>query len=220
LDKKGGNMRDSGKKITIDYEKRVNYLESKLKSILTTINFLNEGNLEGATNSLNSYNRSTEQILLNSLINKIEELNAPKVNPEDKSYAFLKIILNSIPFPVFIKDEKSRYLLINSQEEELFGIKESEILGKHDSDFVHNDHEMAIIQESDNLVLIENTSIELPNQNFSVKNGKSFVFKTHKMPFINPLTGKRNLLGFSVDITDTVNLDKLKKILIMNSPYL
>jgi PAS domain S-box-containing protein len=125
-----------------------------------------------------------------------------------------------MPFPVFIKDEKSRYILINTLEEELFGIKESDILGKHDSDFVHNDHEMEIIQKSDDDVLYNNRSVELPNQNFSLPNGRSFVFKTHKIPFLNPLTGKTNILGFSVDITDTVNLDKLKKILIMNSPYL
>ncbi len=213
-------MRDFDKKTSIESENRVVYLENKLKKILKTVELINDNNLEEATNSLNSYKKSSAHIVLSTLINKVEELNAPKANPEDKSYAFLKIILNSMPFPVFIKDEKSRYLLINSLEEELFGIKEAQILGKHDKDFVHDKHEMEIIQESDNEVLQGNKSIELPNQNFSLKNGKSFVFKTHKMPIINPLTGKRNLLGFSVDITDTVNLDKLKKILIMNSPYL
>lgn len=213
-------MKEIEKKIAEENENRIVYLESKLKNILRTIKYINEGDLEEATSSLNSYKKSTSNITLTNLLNKVEELNQPKVNPEDKSYVFLKVILNSMPFPVFIKDEKSRYLLINSLEEDLFGIKESEILGKHDSDFVHNNQEMEIIQKSDNEVLIDNKSIELPNQNFSLKSGKSFVFKTHKIPFVNPLTGKRNILGFSVDITDSVNLDKLKRILIMNSPYL
>jgi len=213
-------MKEIDKKMVEENENRIIYLENKLKNILKTIKHLNEGDIKEASDSLNSYKKSSSNITLTNLVNKVEELNRPKINPEDKSYVFLKVILNSMPFPVFIKDENSKYLLINALEEDLFGIKESEILGKHDSDFVHDSHEMEIIQKSDNEVLIENKNVELPNQNFSIKNGKSFVFKTHKIPFINPLTGKRNLLGFSVDITDSVHLDKLKKILIMNSPYL
>ena len=213
-------MRENNYKSILENENKVIYLENKLKNILDTVESLIEGKIEEAKSLLTNYKESTAHIILSGLINKCEEDNAPKIHPEDKSYSFLKIILDSMPFPVFIKDEKSRYLLINVQEEELFGIKESEIIGKHDSDFVHNDHEMEIIQKSDDEVLYENKSIELPNQNFSLPNGRSFVFKTHKIPFINPLTGKTNILGFSVDITDTVNLDKLKKILIMNSPYL
>jgi PAS domain S-box-containing protein len=213
-------MKGLDKKLAEENENKIIYLETKLKNILKTIKYINEGDLEEATSSLNSYKKSSSNITLTTLVHKVEELNQPKPNPEDKSYVFLKVILNSMPFPVFIKDENSKYLLINSLEEDLFGIKESEILGKHDSDFVHNKQEMEIIQKSDNEVLLDNKSIELPNQNFSLKSGKSFVFKTHKIPFINPLTGKRNILGFSVDITDSVHLDKLKRILIMNSPYL
>jgi PAS domain S-box-containing protein len=213
-------MRENNYKSIIESENKIIYLESKLKNVLDTVESIIDGKMEEAKNSINNYKESTAHIIMGNLISKCEESNAPKINPEDKSYLFLKIILNSMPFPVFIKDEKSRYLLINSLEEELFGIKESDIIGKHDSDFVHNDHEMEIIQKSDDEVLYNNKSIELPNQNFSLPNGRSFVFKTHKIPFLNPLTGKINILGFSVDITDTVNLDKLKKILIMNSPYL
>jgi PAS domain S-box-containing protein len=213
-------MRENNYKSILENENRVIYLENKLKNVLDTVESLIDGKIEEAKSTLSTYKESTAHIILGNLINKCEEDNAPKAHPEDKSYAFLKLILNNMPFPVFIKDEKSRYLLINSLEEELFGIKESDILGKHDRDFVHNDHEMEIIQKSDDEVLYNNKSIELPNQNFSLPNGRSFVFKTHKIPFVNPLTGKTNILGFSVDITDTVNLDKLKKILIMNSPYL
>jgi PAS domain S-box-containing protein len=213
-------MRENNYKSILENENRIIYLENKLKNVLNTVENVIDGKIAEAKNTLTNYKESTAYIILGNLITKCEEDNAPKIHPEDKSYVFLKIILNSMPFPVFIKDEKSRYLLINSLEEELFGIKESDILGKHDSNFVHDDHEMEIIQKSDDEVLYNNKSIELPNQNFSLPNGRSFVFKTHKIPFVNPLTGKTNILGFSVDITDTVNLDKLKKILIMNSPYL
>jgi PAS domain S-box-containing protein len=213
-------MRENNNKLIIEKENRAIFLENKLKFVLETIEYVSDDKFNEAKKSLNNYKESTANLLLGNLIQKYEKLNAPKVHPEDKSYAFLKIILESMPFPVFIKDENSRYLLVNSQEAELFGVPESEIIGKHDRDFVHAEHEMEVIQKSDDEVLYESKSIELPNQNFTLPNGRSFVFKTHKIPFINPLTGKANILGFSVDITDTVNLGKLKKILIMNSPYL
>jgi PAS domain S-box-containing protein len=214
------DMRENKFKSSTESENRITFLEGKLKNILRSIEYIIDGKNEDAKDSMKEYKESTAHIIIGNLIAKSEKDASPKINPEDKSYIFLKIILNSVPFPVFIKDENSRYLLINSLEENLFGIKESEILGKHDRDFVHNSAEMEIIQNSDNQVLNENKSIELPNQHFSLPDGRSFIFKTHKIPFINPITGKRNILGFSLDITDTVNLDKLKKILIMNSPYL
>ncbi len=213
-------MRENNFKSILENENRVVFLENKLKYILETVELVSMDKLEEAKVSLNNYKESAAQLLLSNLIEVSEMKTAPLIHPEDKSYVFLKIILESMPFPVFIKDQHSQYLLVNSQEAELFGLSEAEILGKHDRDFVHNDEEMEIIQKSDDEVLFENKTVELPNQNFSLPNGKSFVFKTHKIPFTNPLTGKANILGFSVDITDTVNLGKLKKILIMNSPYL
>jgi PAS domain S-box-containing protein len=126
-----------------------------------------------------------------------------------------------MPFPVFIKDETGTYILINTAEAELFGLSEHEILGMHDRDFVKNPEEMEIIRKSDEDVLFRNKSIELPNQKFSLPNGRSFVFQTHKIPFINPITGTQNILGFSIDVSDNVNLTKLQRILmISNNPYL
>lgn len=218
--KSDNDMRDNYTKLIVEKENRVIFLENKLKFILETVKYVSDEKFEEAKKSLNNYKESATNLLMGNLIQKYEELNAPAVHPDDKSYVFLKLILESMPFPVFIKDEHSRYLLINSHEAKLFGISESEIIGRHDRDFVHAADEMEVILKSDNEVLHENKSVELPNQNFTLPNGRSFVFKTYKIPFVNPLTGKPNILGFSVDITDTVNLDKLKKILIMNGPYL
>jgi len=213
-------MRENNYKTILENQNRVTYLENKLKNILNTVEFIIKGDLSEAKNSILDYKESTEHLIMSDLIAKSEKDNAPKAHPEDKSFAFLKIILENMGFPVFIKDENSRYLLINSHEAELFGMDENEVIGKHDSYFVHDEHEMEIIQKSDNEVLYENKTVELPTQSFTLADGRSFVFKTQKIPFTNPITGKQNILGFSSDITDTVNLDKLKKILIMNSPYL
>jgi len=213
-------MRESDQKIILEYENKILYLQNKLKNVLNTVENVVIENFAEAKNYINNYKKSTEYLILNELIQKSENDLIPKAHPQDKSYGFLKIIIENLGFPVFIKDEHSRYLLINSLEAELLGVEESEVLGKHDSYFIDDEQEMAAIQKSDDEVLFFNKSVELPNQSFTLSNGRSFVFKTHKIPFTNPLTGKQNILGFSVDITDTVNLDKLKKILILNGPYL
>ncbi|MBX9852523.1 MAG: PAS domain-containing protein [Cytophagaceae bacterium] len=205
-------MKETGSKTIAEYEYRILFLEKRLKNVLNIVENVISGNVEKARISLNDYKESTEYSLLDKLIEKADY---------DKTYVFLKIIIESMPFPVFMKDENGRYIFVNALEADLFGLSESSIIGKHDSDFVRNEEEMRIIKESDAEVLERNASVELPNQKFSLSDGKSYVFKTHKIPFINPLSGKRNILGFSVDVTDAVNLDRLRTVVSrLNNPYL
>ncbi|MCR6640475.1 MAG: PAS domain-containing protein [Sporocytophaga sp.] len=199
-------------------EDRVSFLENKLNTILSTIEYIIKGNTEKAKSLLLSHTDEYEQSVLRSLIEN-------SVNPmpvkEEITYDFLKVIIEGMPFPVFLKDEQGKYLLINKMEAELFGLDEAQIIGKEDAHFIQHEEQIEIIRKSDKEVLDENKSIELPNQNFSLANGRTYVFKTHKVPFLNPITGKTNILGFSADVTDTVNLDKLKKIVIgCSNPYL
>lgn len=199
-------------------EERVSFLENKLNSILSTIENIIKGNTEKAKSILLSHTDEYEQTVLKSLI---ENSSNPMPAPEEKTYDFLRIIIEGMPFPVFLKDEQGKYLLINKLEAQLFGLDESQIIGKEDAHFIQNEEQIEIIRKSDKEVLNHNKSVELPNQNFSLSNGRTYVFKTHKIPFLNPITGKTNILGFSADVTDTVNLDKLKKIVIgCSNPYL
>ncbi len=199
-------------------EDRVSFLENKLNSILSTIEYIIKGNTEKAKSLLLSHTDEYEQSVLKSLI---ENSVNPMLVKEEITYDFLKIIIEGMPFPVFLKDEQGKYLLINKLEAELFGLDEAQIIGKEDAHFIQNEEQIEIIRKSDKEVLIENKSIELPNQNFSLSNGRTYVFKTHKVPFVNPITGKTNILGFSANVTDSVNLDKLKKIVIgCSNPYL
>ncbi|WMJ74564.1 PAS domain-containing protein [Cytophagaceae bacterium ABcell3] len=132
---------------------------------------------------------------------------------------FLKIFIDNMPFPVFIKDELRRYAFINEQEAQLFNLKSCEIIGKTDADFLKDKSEIKLIEKSDEDVL-SGKKVELPNQIFSLKDGRTYIFKTYKFPIINPNTGKVNVFGISTDVTDSVSLTKLKKVLILNSnPY-
>jgi len=199
-------------------EERILFLENKLNSIFNTITNILNGNFESARTTLQSFTNEYEQSVLKTLIENADSL---MVKQETKSYDFLKTIIEGMPFPVFLKDEQGKYLIINKSEAELFGLEEAMIIGKEDADFIQNPEQLEVIKKSDEEVLTQNKSVELPNQNFSLMNGKTYIFKTHKIPFQNPITEKLNILGFSIDVTDTVNFNKLKKIVIgCSNPYM
>ena len=180
-------------------ETRISFLENKIESLLAVLQSAQDGDMEAAKESAQPVEKP-EQYLLNGLLDNLEHN-----LKNEQTYHFLKVLLGSMPIPVFIKDHKSRYTVISKHKAYLFGLKESEIIGKTDSDFVKNPKELEIIRQSDEEVLIKRNIVELPNQRFSLPNG-SYIMKTHKIPFVNPITQKVNILGISKDVTDEINL--------------
>jgi len=120
----------------------------------------------------------------------------------------MKFIIDNIPFPIFVKDEKGRYTLVNAAEARLFNVPDAELLGKDDRFFVSSDEEWQVIQESDERVLQSDQPVELPIQHFTTARGASYIFKTTKIPFYNKATGKKNILGVSFDLTEKNELER------------
>lgn len=212
-------MTKSAMEIIKTQEQKIAALEMKVKTLLDSLEVLISGNFEKVKESIPGPTDPSASIL-QRLVKKIESANAPLPAPDEKTEAFLQIIIENMPFPVFIKDEASNYIYVNRHQANLFGLKESDILGKHDRDFVQNPDEMEIIVKSDEDVLLHEKGVVLSNQKFTLEKGDSYIFRTHKTPFTNPFTRKTNILGFSVEVTDSLNLEKLKNLLAMNSnPY-
>jgi PAS domain S-box-containing protein len=149
-----------------------------------------------------------------SLRQNIEELEATQEEMKrhqrdvEQRTQMMKFIIDNIPFPIFVKDEKGRYTLVNKSEAQLFNLPDSELIGKDDSYFVTNKEEWEVIQKSDAQVLASDKPLELPVQHFTTDNGSSYIFKTTKIPFVNDSTGKKNILGVSIDLTDKFGLEK------------
>lgn len=165
------------------------------------------------------YKESQEKALIlqekeESLRQNLEELVATQEEMKrqqlevNRQSELMKFIIDHIPFPIFVKDDNGCYTLVNNAEARLFALSENEILGKNDSAFVSSREEWAVIKESDEKVLNGNKSVELPLQHFTTKGGVRYVFKTTKIPFLNPVTGKRNILGVSIDLTEKLDLEQ------------
>lgn len=126
----------------------------------------------------------------------------------DQKSQMIKLILDNLPMPTFVKDENGCYTLVNKAETELLGVDEATILGKDDSYFVNDASENDEIRKSDIEALQSVRPIELPMQSYTTKSGKRFIFKTIKVSFLNSFTGQRNIIGISVDLTDRVRLEQ------------
>jgi len=149
-----------------------------------------------------------------SLRQNIEELEATQEEMKrhqrelHEQTHFMKFIIDNIPFPIFVKDEKGRYTHVNKFEARLFGLPDAELIGKDDSYFVANKDEWEVIKQSDARVLASDEPLELPVQRFTTDTGISYIFKTTKIPFLNNTTGKKNILGVSIDLTEKLSLEK------------
>lgn len=182
-----------------DYEDKIHFLENKIKGIFDILETAAMRGGEEALALATGFDAKQQEIIKN-LHDRLKSK-----NDSANTYAFLQTLISSMPFPVFIKDEYCRYTVINSFEASLLSLRESEILGKRDSDFVKDEKELAIIHSSDQEVLTNKNVVELPNQRFTLAKG-SYVLKTHKIPFVNPITGRVNILGISKDVTTEINL--------------
>lgn len=202
--------------LTPDANQKLILAENRLSSLFAFIKSISTNDFKGANNHVDKQFNNDERELLNNFMDAVLTNQLfPKIN-QDRSLLLIKIVIDNLPFPVFIKDENKKYLIINHLEASLFQMEENEILGKEDADFVKEKEELSIIQSSDDIAL-SGEAVELPKQSFTLCNGNTYLFKTHKVPFLNPVTGRMNILGFSVDVTDTESLNKIKKIQILYS---
>jgi PAS domain S-box-containing protein len=143
----------------------------------------------------------------------LEELMATQEEMERKQleniaqYELMSLIIDNIPFPVFIKDENGRYTLVNSEEANIFNMPKSEIIGFDDSKFVIDKNEVERIQKSDDTIIEMNIPVYFPEQTLTLSDGTIKIFKTSKIPFYNKITQKTNILGVSVDLSDIKKLE-------------
>jgi PAS domain-containing protein len=197
-------MKENSFVVMLEYAKKMAKIENKVKYLESILDQVNSGLSKQELDEVKDYKNSPYYNNADDLAN-------------DKTVLFFKTIIESMPFPVFIKDENCVYQVVNSLEAKLFSVPEEEIIGKNDEYFIKNEEELLLIKETDEDVLRTKTAIELPEQNFSLPNGSSYCFKTYKIPFFNPLTGKTNIFGFSMDVTDSMQLNHLKKVVLLCS---
>jgi PAS domain S-box-containing protein len=110
----------------------------------------------------------------------------------------LDTVLNGIYDPIFVKDEEHRFLVLNDNMCDMMKHSRSELLGKSDYDFFPKE-EADIFWAHDDKVL-HSDAVDR-NEEYFTREGQTRTLSTIKSSFINPITGKRNLVGSIRDIT-------------------
>jgi len=111
-----------------------------------------------------------------------------------------KLIIDSIPAMIFIKDKENRFYSANKAFEEQTGYKNEEIFKKSVFDLTH-DKVLAEENWKDDLEVIE-TGIPKRNIIETLFTDKHRWFLTDKIPYRNPEDEIIGIIGFSIDISE------------------
>ncbi|HOX82337.1 MAG TPA: PAS domain S-box protein [Chryseolinea sp.] len=116
---------------------------------------------------------------------------------ESESKAFLNNIINTVAAPIFVKDEKHRWLLYNDSFCSLNHCTREELLGKSDYDF-HPPEEAKIFWKNDNHVL-KTGDPSISEETLTLR-GETRHLLTTKTRYVNE-QGDRFVIGCSIEIT-------------------
>ncbi len=113
---------------------------------------------------------------------------------------YITNIVNAIGDPVFVKDDRHRFALVNDAECALIGCPRAELIGKTDADFFPPE-QVQVFWEMDDEVLStdrENVNEELITD---VRTGETRTIVTRKTRYVDP-RGNRFVVGVTSDITE------------------
>jgi two-component system sensor histidine kinase/response regulator len=118
--------------------------------------------------------------------------------------ALLRNVIDAIPFPIFIKDERSVYLGGNKALEAFFKVAEPEIVGKTDLDFLAPETASELMR-MDREVMATGVA-HVYNETFANLDGRTIFFETQKIPFMRE-NGQPGLIGIAQDISARMQVE-------------
>jgi PAS domain S-box-containing protein len=152
-----------------------------------------------------------EDVLLLRLLGEIfaSALSKRKIDIElENQKDYLKLIINTDPNLIFVKDAKGRYQVANQATADLFGCTISELIGNVDGNFNNVSTQVSAYLNDDQLV-INSLQTVVREETYTSKNtGKTSYFRTVKKPLINA-DGSVCVLGVSVNITESKQYEEM-----------
>ncbi|HEY5919352.1 MAG TPA: PAS domain S-box protein [Chryseolinea sp.] len=115
-----------------------------------------------------------------------------------ESRNFLRNIIGTVAAPMFVKDAKHRWVMMNQRFCGLIGFSEKMLIGKTDKDFLNED-EAKIFWNVDNHVLKTGKTI-FNEEKITSKEGHVYDLLTVKSRYVNE-KGEKFVIGFITDVT-------------------
>lgn len=114
----------------------------------------------------------------------------------------LRLIIDTVPAFIFVKDRKGRYLLANRWTATAFGVPPEAVEGLTDRDCYASETEIAAYLEQDRKVLESREPLRIDEHPGRRVDGSPGWFQTVKIPFHRPGALHDAVLGVTVDITE------------------
>ncbi|GEM_PF-324985 len=116
-------------------------------------------------------------------------------------------IVNSVADPIFVKDEKHRWVMLNDAFCKFMGHSRQELLGKSEYDYFPKE-EADVFWKKDEEVF-ETGEENVNEESFTDFEGKRHKITTKKTLFTHPHTGKKYLVGIIRDITRQSKIEEM-----------
>lgn len=155
---------------------------------------------DGQFNGFQSFVKDITEAKLNADLLKAaqEKLSVQR----EENQVRLQAILNNIPMAVYIKDLDGRFVMINRQFRETFGMDDSKVLGRKAHELTNNENEAKFYEDTDRKVIETRKPVETEQVVYTGQGERNMLVTKF------PLFDKENMLfaisGVDKDITDMV----------------
>ena len=119
----------------------------------------------------------------------------------------MRNVLDQVGAYIFTKDVSGRYLYVNEQVRQLFGVPVEQIIGRDDSHFFDLAQSDELIA-NDRRVLLEGCTVQKEERNIHATTGEELIYWTVKSPVRNEAGEIVGLSGISTDITQRKRLER------------
>ena len=124
---------------------------------------------------------------------------------------FLEAIIDNIPNPIFIKDKKHRWVILNQAGSDLVGYPREKMLGKSDYDFFPKE-QADFFWKKDEEMFRTGKVIEIPEEPITDKEGNLHYLHTKKAPLKDSSGRITHLVGIIEDITKRKKAEEALKL--------
>ena len=122
-----------------------------------------------------------------------------------QSMKFLRVLLDAIPCPVFIKDREGRFVLANRACAKLCGVVDTaDLIGKRSNELPAFSEGLEASLEADRRVLEHREEVRVPLQSVTDADGSVRWLQIQKVPIAASKGDELNVLEIAVDITERV----------------
>ncbi len=120
----------------------------------------------------------------------------------------LNVILNLIPQAVFVKDYNGRFIYVNKNFADIYGLLPQQLTNKKLEETIPGENDPAYFLTQDREIIDTGIIQTIPDVKFTDSTGAHRVFHTVKVPYTIPGTNEKAVLGISQDITDAKQIEQ------------